>query len=133
MSGVINLPSPLCSGEKIRYVESLSKLTLRNNHMAHDSNAENLRAELKSLADTLEEVLNSSTDKPKAELEKLRSKAQDALQGTRARLSDAGDKLASQTKQIAGQADDYVRDNPWTGIGIGAAVGVVLGVLLARR
>lgn len=47
--------------------------------MAHDSNAENLRAELKSLADTLEEVLNSSTDKPKAELEKLRSKAEGAL------------------------------------------------------
>ena len=93
--------------------------------MAHDSNAENLRAELKSLADTLEEVLNSSTDKPKAELEKLRSKAEGALKETRARLSDAGDKLASQTKQIAGQADDYVRDNPWTGIGIGAAVGDV--------
>ena len=91
--------------------------------MAHDSNAENLRAELKSLADTLEEVLNSSTDKPKAELEKLRSKAEGALKETR----------ASQTKHIAGQADDYVRDNPWTGIGIGAAVGVVLGVLLARR
>jgi ElaB/YqjD/DUF883 family membrane-anchored ribosome-binding protein len=129
----ISYPSTLCSGEKIRYVESLSKLTLRNNHMAHDSNAENLRAELKSLADTLEEVLNSSTDKPKAELEKLRSKAEGALKDTRARLSDAGDKIASQTKQIAGQADDYVRDNPWTGIGIGAAVGVVLGVLLARR
>jgi len=133
MSGFICWPSPLCSGEKIRYVESLSSSTLRNNHMAHDSNAENLRAELKSLADTLEEVLNSSTDKPKAELEKLRSKAEGALKETRARLSDAGDKLASQTKQIAGQADDYVRDNPWTGIGIGAAVGVVLGVLLARR
>ncbi|MEZ1649279.1 YqjD family protein, partial [Enterobacter hormaechei] len=25
------------------------------------------------------------------------------------------------------------RDNPWTGVGIGAAVGVVLGVLLTRR
>jgi ElaB/YqjD/DUF883 family membrane-anchored ribosome-binding protein len=133
MLGDISYPSALCSGEKIRYVESLSKLTLRNNHMAHDSNAENLRAELKSLADTLEEVLNSSTDKPKAELEKLRSKAESALKDTRVRLSDAGDKIASQTKQIAGQADDYVRDNPWTGIGIGAAVGVVLGVLLARR
>jgi ElaB/YqjD/DUF883 family membrane-anchored ribosome-binding protein len=129
----INYSPPLCSGEKIRYVKSLSQLTLRNYHMAHDSNAENLRAELKSLADTLEEVLNSSTDKPKAELEKLRSKAEGALKDTRARLSDAGDKLASQTKQIAGQADEYVRDNPWTGIGIGAAVGVVLGVLLARR
>lgn len=51
--------------------------------MAHDSNAENLRAELKSLADTLEEVLNSSTDKPKAELEKLRSKAEGALKDPR--------------------------------------------------
>ncbi|HGV2812953.1 TPA: YqjD family protein, partial [Escherichia coli] len=26
-----------------------------------------------------------------------------------------------------------VRENPWTGVGIGAAIGVVLGVLLSRR
>jgi ElaB/YqjD/DUF883 family membrane-anchored ribosome-binding protein len=101
--------------------------------MANDSNAENLRAELKALADTLEEVLNSSTDKPKAEVEKLRSKAESALKESRARLSDAGDRIATQTKQVAGHADDYVRSNPWAGVGIGAAVGVVLGVLLARR
>lgn len=37
--------------------------------MTNDSTAEHLRAELKSLADALEDVLNSSTDKPKAELE----------------------------------------------------------------
>ena len=30
-------------------------------------------------------------------------------------------------------ADEYVRENPWTGVGIGAAIGVVLGVLLSRR
>ncbi|NIG62214.1 MAG: DUF883 domain-containing protein [Serratia symbiotica] len=101
--------------------------------MAHDSNAKNLRAELKSLADTLEEVLHSSKDKPKAELEKLRSKAESALQDTRASLSDAGDKIACQTRQIAEQADDYLRENPWAGVGISAAVGVVLGVFLARR
>lgn len=41
--------------------------------------------------------------------------------------------MATQTREMAGRADDYVRDNPWTGVGIGAAVGVVLGVLLARR
>ena len=44
--------------------------------MANDSTSEQLRAELKSLADTLEEVLNSSTDKPKAELEKIREQTQ---------------------------------------------------------
>lgn len=101
--------------------------------MANESTSEQLRAELKALADTLEEVLNSSTDKPKAEVEKLRAKAENALSVTRDRLSQAGEKVACQTKEIAGRADNYVRDNPWTGIGIGAAVGVVLGVLLARR
>ncbi len=102
--------------------------------MAHDSNAEHLRAELKSLADTLEEVLNSSADKSKEEVEQAAFESgAGALKESRSRLGDTGDKLASQTKQIAGQADDYVRDNPWTGVGIGAAVGVVLGVLLARR
>ncbi|MCK8539446.1 DUF883 family protein [Yersinia ruckeri] len=101
--------------------------------MTQDRTAENLRAELKSLADTLEEVLHSSTDKPKAELDKLRSKAESALKDTRERLSETGDKIAAQTKEIAGKADNYVHDNPWTGVGIGATVGVVLGVLLSRR
>ena len=47
--------------------------------MSKDTTSENLRAELKSLADTLEEVLNSSADKSKEEVSKLRSKAEQAL------------------------------------------------------
>ena len=43
--------------------------------MPKDNVADDLRAELKTLADTLEEVLNSSTDKSKEEIGKLRSKA----------------------------------------------------------
>ncbi|PKH22550.1 hypothetical protein CIG19_11235 [Enterobacterales bacterium CwR94] len=101
--------------------------------MSKDSTTENLRAELKTLADTLEEVLSSSTDKSKTELEKLRAKAQSTLSDTRARLGDSGERLAQQTREAAGRADEYVRENPWTGVGIGAAVGVVLGVLLTRR
>lgn len=40
-----------------------------------------------------------------------------------------GDKIACQTRQIAEQADDYVCENPWSGVGISAMV----SVLLARR
>ncbi len=101
--------------------------------MSKDTTSENLRAELKSLADTLEEVLNSSTDKSKEEVSKLRSKAEQALKESRHRLGETGDALAKQTREAAARADEYVRDNPWTGVGIGAAVGVVLGVLLTRR
>ncbi|MBD2810084.1 DUF883 domain-containing protein [Xenorhabdus sp. Vera] len=101
--------------------------------MAQKRNSDDLRAELQSIADTLEEVLNNSGDKSKAELEKLRSKAEKTLKEARVTLSDASDRLVDQTKEIAGHADNYVRENPWTGVGIGAAVGVVLGVLLSRR
>ncbi|MBG6244627.1 hypothetical protein CS369_07310 [Candidatus Symbiopectobacterium sp. 'North America'] len=101
--------------------------------MTKDQQSELLLNELKSLADTLEEVLNSSSDKSKAELEKLRSKAESALKDTCSRLSETGERIVNQTKEAADYADDYVRHNPWTGVGIGAAVGVVLGILLARR
>ncbi|QXA48210.1 YqjD family protein [Enterobacter cancerogenus] len=101
--------------------------------MSKDTTSENLRAELKSLADTLEEVLSSSADKSKDEVSKLRSKAEKALKESRYRLGETGDVLAKQTREAAARADEYVRDNPWTGVGIGAAIGVVLGVLSTRR
>ena len=76
-------------------------------------------------------MLNSSADKSKEEVSKLRNKAEQALKESRYRLGETGDALAKQTREA--RADEYVRDNPWTGVGIGAAVGVVLGVLLTRR
>ncbi|MFI8316157.1 YqjD family protein [Kosakonia cowanii] len=96
-------------------------------------NADHLRAELKSLADTLEEVLGNSGEKSKEELSKLRTKAEKALRNSRDRLGDTGDLIARQTREAAARTDEYVRDNPWASVGIGAAIGVVLGVLMSRR
>lgn len=100
--------------------------------MSHHTNEE-LRAELKSLADTLESVLNTAESKSKEEVDSLKKKAQAALENSRTRLAEGKEQVVQQTKEIAGKADNYVRENPWTGVGIGAAVGVVLGVLLVRR
>ena len=97
--------------------------------MSKEHTTEHLRAELKSLSDTLEEVLSSSGEKSKEELSKIRSKAEQALKQSRYRLGETGDAIAI----AAARADEYVRENPWTGVGIGAAIGVVLGVLLSRR
>ena len=96
-------------------------------------NADHLRAELKSLADTLEEVLGNSGEKSKEELSKLRTKAEKALRNSRDRLGDTGDVIARQTREAAARTDEYVRDNPWASVGIGAAIGVGLGVLMSRR
>ncbi|OQP31881.1 MULTISPECIES: DUF883 family protein [Pantoea] len=101
--------------------------------MSKDTSSENLRAELKNLADTLEEVLSSTTDKSKGELDKLRQKARVALDSSREKLGDSGEYLAQTTREAAQKADGYVRDNPWHGVGIGAAIGVAIGMLISRR
>lgn len=54
--------------------------------MSKEHTTGHLRAELKSLSDTLEEVLSSSGEKSKEELSKIRSKAEQALKQSRYRL-----------------------------------------------
>ena len=80
------------------------------------------------LADTLDEVLQSSRSRSQDAAEAIRSKAEDVLRNSRARLNEA-----PSAREIAGKAKGYVKTNPWQGVGIGAAVGVVVGFLLARR
>jgi ElaB/YqjD/DUF883 family membrane-anchored ribosome-binding protein len=41
--------------------------------------------------------------------------------------------IATGARTAARTTDGYVRENAWGAIGVGAAVGVLLGFLLARR
>lgn len=84
------------------------------------------------LADTLDEVLRESGDKTKEELKELHSKAKGVLRDARARFNSSTN-LTQHARDAVEHADSYVREKPWQGVGIGAAVGIVLGVLLARR
>ena len=100
--------------------------------MPKDNVADDLRAELKTLADTLEEVLNSSTDKSKEEIGKLRSKAESALKESRVRLGETSDAIVRQTRETAARADEYVRENPWTGVGSVFGIGQRIITLLVE-
>ncbi|PPS64833.1 hypothetical protein CRX72_05300 [Pantoea sp. BRM17] len=64
---------------------------------------------------------------------RLRHKARGALESSRERLGDSGERIAKSTREAAEKAEDYVRENPWHGVGVGAAVGVLIGILISRR
>ncbi|MFP1452418.1 stress response protein ElaB [Escherichia coli] len=63
----------------------------------------------------------------------LKARAEKALDDVKKRVSQASDSYYYRAKQAVYRADDYVHEKPWQGIGVGAAVGLVLGLLLARR
>ena len=50
--------------------------------------------------------------------------------------AEGGAKLAQARKRAqaaVATTDQYVHDNPWSAIGIGAGIGLVVGYLVARR
>lgn len=89
--------------------------------------------DLTLLSETLEEILRSSGDPAVQKYIELKARAEQALEEVKNRVSHASDSYYYRAKQAVYKADDYVHEKPWQGIGVGAAVGLVLGLLLARR
>jgi len=62
--------------------------------------------------------------------------ADETLQSAKRQLNDVLDGLTDRAREYGRYADESVQQNPWTAVGIGFGVGVVMGALLmmaARR
>ncbi|WP_054179356.1 stress response protein ElaB [Trabulsiella odontotermitis] len=101
--------------------------------MSYHSYDSRIDDDLTLLSETLEEVLRSSGDPADQKYIELKARAEQALHEVKTRVSQASDTYYYRAKQAVYRADDYVHDKPWQGIGVGAAAGLVLGLLLARR
>ena len=55
------------------------------------------------------------------------------IQGARQSLTQAQDAVSDGARQAAEFTDEYVRMNPWKSLGIAAAAGLLIGILMARR
>jgi ElaB/YqjD/DUF883 family membrane-anchored ribosome-binding protein len=62
-----------------------------------------------------------------------RTKFEDKVRRAKAALANASQPVFDRTKETAAVADDYVRGNPWTAVGVAIAAGVLIGALAARR
>lgn len=62
-----------------------------------------------------------------------RMKFEEKVRSAKATLADASQPVFDRTRESAAAADDYVRGNAWTAVGVAIAAGVLLGFLAARR
>ena len=82
---------------------------------------EKLMQELRDVVAAAEELLAAAT--PSAErMKEIRDRAELTLRGARERIEEAG-----------GEVEERVRQHPYAALGIAAAVGLVIGLLLARK
>jgi ElaB/YqjD/DUF883 family membrane-anchored ribosome-binding protein len=63
----------------------------------------------------------------------LRSQVETKLRAAKLKLQELQDEAIDNAKAAARATDDYVHDNPWQAIGVAAAIGLLLGLVLGRR
>ncbi len=103
--------------------EAASDLRRRAGHVT-DYASDELRAFLADVEDLVKRVGNVSD----ADVARARAKVVGALGEVRRLTNDTADSLRERARAAAEQADDYVRERPWTAIGLAASIGLIVGV-----
>jgi len=101
--------------------------------MSYEVTNEQLREHFKDALADAEALVKATAELGGDGLAEARTRARESLRLARARLTEAQDVVVQKAHGAANATDAYVRDSPWEAIGIAAGVGVLVGVLLARR
>jgi len=94
---------------------------------------EKLMDDLRTVVSDAEELLRATAGQAGEKIAAARDRAQESVRAARKRMSEIQDDLVEQTKVMANNADAYVRDNPWQAVGLAAAAGLIVGLLVSRR
>ena len=98
-----------------------------------NGNSEKLIGDLKTLVTDAEELLKATASQAGEKIAVARQKIEQSLVEGKKALADAEQTLFKKSKECAEIADDYVRENPWSAVGIAASVGLVIGLLIRNK
>lgn len=96
-------------------------------------NTEQLVADLKTVMEDAEALLKATSTLTGEKIQEVRARAEESLRQAKVRLTEVEEEAMRRAREVAEAADEYVRENPWQSVGIAAGIGLVVGLLLARR
>ena len=92
-----------------------------------------LLTDLKTVMNDAEALLRATSTQTGEKIQEVRARAEESLRQAKQRLSSLEDEALRRAREVADATDEYVRENPWQSVGIAAGVGLLVGLLLARR
>jgi ElaB/YqjD/DUF883 family membrane-anchored ribosome-binding protein len=87
----------------------------------------------RSTADNTGEGMSNSVRNVGEVTASAAQRVSDSLKRGRAALADMQAVASERAKECMHTTDTYVRENPWQAVGIAAGLGLVIGLLIARR
>nr|MBL8412454.1 DUF883 domain-containing protein [Dechloromonas sp.] len=97
------------------------------------ANKDKLVSDLKVVISDTEELLRATAGAAGEKVGDLRERLGIRLRDAKERLVDLEVAVIDKTKAAARATDDFVHEEPWKAVGVAAAVGLALGVLIGRR
>ena len=98
-----------------------------------NASRDKLMTDVKAVIADAEAYLDASVVQTGAAYAAARKKLQATLDAARVQAAEAGRVAAEKTRAAARATDAYVHEKPWESIAMGVGVGLLLGLLLARR
>ncbi|MBP0118350.1 MAG: DUF883 domain-containing protein [Candidatus Nitrotoga sp.] len=93
---------------------------------------EKLMQDLHLVMTDAEELLRATASHTGEKVSAARERIQESLSATKERLVAAQKQVTEKAKQAAKVTDEYVHENPWKAVGMGAGAGLIIGMLISR-
>ena len=101
--------------------------------MAQQLSASQLIDDLTAVIKDAESLLRVTAAQTGDKVEEIRARAEETVKNAKARLGEVEEQALERAREFAGDADEYVRGNPWQAVGIAAGIGILIGMLMTRR
>jgi ElaB/YqjD/DUF883 family membrane-anchored ribosome-binding protein len=101
--------------------------------MAERISADQLIDDLTAVIRDAENLLRATAAQTGERVDEMRARAEESVRAAKERLAGIEEETLKHARAMAGEADEYVRGNPWQAVGIAAGIGLVLGLLMTRR
>jgi len=101
--------------------------------MAQELSASQLIDDLTAVIKDAESLLRVTAAQTGDKVEEIRARAEETVRNAKARLGEVEEQALERAREFAGDADEYVRGNPWQAVGIAAGIGILIGMLMSRR
>ena len=97
------------------------------------ANKDKLVSDLRVVISDTEELVRATAGAAGDKVGEVRERLGVRLRDTKERLIDLEAAVVDKTKAAARATDDFVHEEPWKAVGVAAALGLALGVLIGRR
>lgn len=89
--------------------------------------------EFEKLLSDIDSLLHIAAELSGEELKEVTHKLQSRVTEAKESVVDIKDGLERKTRKSAAKLNREVHDEPWRAIGVGAALGLLIGLVVARR